>query len=132
MVASGDDAVTAYDALVAPDPAAWLALDEGERTHLVLAYHQREGANASRADAHAVAHTIIETQLAEGLPAARDALARLLSEGLDRHDAVHALAAVLMEHMSNLMNRRVPAGDPNAPYFAALEKLTAATWQRRT
>ena len=55
-------------------------------------------------------------------------LRRLLAEGLDRHEAVHALGSVLMEHFWNLTNKPRDDGDPNAPYLAALDKLTAASW----
>jgi hypothetical protein len=79
---------------------------------------------------HAVAHVIVENQLAEGLPEAKRALGRLLGEGLDRHDAVHAIASVLMEHFWNLTNKPQAPGDPHAPYLAALDKLTAESWRR--
>jgi hypothetical protein len=57
------------------------------------------------------------------------ALRRLLAEGLDRHEAVHALATVLMEHAANHLKDPRAEGDPTAPYFAALERLTAAAFR---
>ncbi len=41
-------------------------------------------------------HVVVENQIAMGdeIPV-RDTLVRLMSEGLDRHDAVHAIATVL-------------------------------------
>jgi hypothetical protein len=46
---------------------------------------------------HGVAHVIVEKQVAMGdPPAAREALARLMGEGLDRHDALHAVGSVVM------------------------------------
>lgn len=70
---------------------------------------------------HALAHVIVENQLAEDLPEARRALERLLGEGLDRHDAIHAIASVLMGHFWNLLKKPQGPGDPNVPYLAALE-----------
>jgi hypothetical protein len=104
-------------------------LDEGERLEMVREYHQRRRIKLPNLDAHAVAHAVIENQLAEGLPPASSALNRLLAEGLDRHDAVHALGSVLMEHLWNLKNKPSSDGDPNAPYLAALGRLTAASWR---
>ena len=57
-------------------------------------------------------------------------LARLMGEGLDRHDAIHAIGAVLIGHMSDLMKAGRAEGDPNLPYFAELERLTAEQWRR--
>jgi hypothetical protein len=35
-----------------------------------------------------------------------------------------------MVHMSNVMSAGPVEGDPNRPYFAELERLTAAEWRR--
>jgi hypothetical protein len=112
-----------------PDPVAWLELDESERLELVREYHRRCRIKLPSLDAHALAHTVIENQLAEGFAPAASALGRLLAEGLDRHEAVHALGSVLTEHIWNLTNKPRGEGDPHAPYLAALEKLTAASWR---
>ena len=120
-----------YDALVAPDPAEWLALDEQERIDAVTDFHHHARVRLPNAKVHAVAHVIVENQIAEGdaLPVGRT-LERLMGEGLDRHDAIHAIGMVLMEHMSDLMNAGDVEGDPNLPYYAELERLTAARWRR--
>jgi hypothetical protein len=57
-------------------------------------------------------------------------LDRLMQEGIDRHEAIHAVATVLAEHMSDLARNSPPQADPNARYFAALEKLTVDTWRQ--
>ena len=79
---------------------------------------------------HAAIHAVVERQLAMALPQVVDALARLAREGLDRHDAIHAIGAVLAEHMRQLMAGEVTVPDPNAIYFAALDGLSAASWRR--
>ena len=119
-----------YDPSKALEAAEWLALDEAERIELVREYHQRNRIKLPNVKAHAVAHAVIENQLAEGLPAAKNALARLLAEGLDRHESVHAMGSVLMAHIWNLTNKPPPEGDPNEPYLAALDALTADSWRR--
>lgn len=119
-----------YDPEHDPDPAQWLAFDEDMRIELVRRYHRKIRAELPSVNAHAVAHAIVENQLAEGLPEARRALERLLGEGLDRHEAIHAIASVLLQHLWNRAHKPQEPGDPNAPYLAALEKLTAESWRR--
>ena len=119
-----------YEPSKKPNTDEWLALDESERIELVRAFHRRQQILVPNLDAHAVVHAIVENQLAEKFPAAEETLARLQSEGLDRHDAVHAIGSVLLEHMQNVMNGFASGGDPNAPYVTALEQLTADTWRR--
>jgi hypothetical protein len=77
---------------------AWRALDESERTRLVVRYHQRQRIRVPNETVHALVHVIVENQVALGdaFPA-KSVLLRLMSEGLDRHDAVHAIGSVLSE-----------------------------------
>jgi hypothetical protein len=71
----------------------------------------------------------VENQLAEGIEAVRETLERLMSEGLDRHEGIHAIGSVLAEHLSNLMRNGPKKGtDTNEPYFRRLRSLTASTW----
>jgi hypothetical protein len=80
---------------------------------------------------HATTHVIVENQVAVGdeVPTRR-VLDRLQTEGLDRHDAIHAIGAVLLRH-----ERAAPRGTPEnadtrAACRAALERLTATRWRR--
>jgi hypothetical protein len=114
-----------YDPEHDPDPAKWLELDEATRIESARRYHRKIRAELPNVVAHAAAHAIVENQLAEGLPEAKRALERLRGDGLDRHDAIHAIASVLMGHLSNLVSKPQGPGDPNAPYLAALDELTA-------
>jgi hypothetical protein len=118
-----------YDPLKPPDPEAWLALDELERVNLVRQYHVRARVKLPNDKVHAVIHATIETQAAMGdeLPV-RKTLARLIEEGLDRHDAIHAVGSVLAHHLFELMHSEDTPEDPNPAYYAALEKLNAEDW----
>jgi hypothetical protein len=129
-----------YDPLIAPDPEDWLATDEQLRIDAVERYHRREGIEAEGAGVHAVIHAVVENQIAEGdqLPVRR-ILLRLMAEGLDRHDAMHAIGSVLAIHLNEQMRavhsqtgspKKQSGSDPNASYFAELEKLTAKRWLR--
>lgn len=118
-----------YDPDFPPDPE-WFTLDEGEQIARIEEYHRRTGIDLPQSTLHAVIHGVIERQLAEDLPPVARAFERLRREGLDRHDTIHALGAVLAEHMRQLMIGELDETNPNASYFAALDRLTAASWQR--
>jgi hypothetical protein len=120
-----------YDPLVAPDPEEWRALDEEERIDMVMDFHRRARIKLPEAQVHAILHSVVENQVAEGdaLPVRRT-LERLMGEGLDRHDAVHAIGAVLIGHMHHLIKAGHVEGDPNLSYYAELERLTADTWRK--
>jgi hypothetical protein len=121
--------VPTYEPSKTPNAEEWLALDESEQITLVQEFHRREGIQLPNPGAHAVVHVIIESQLAEGFSAATATLARLKSEGLDRHEAVHAMGSVLMEHARNLMSGSRSAGDSEELYVNALKELTAESWR---
>jgi hypothetical protein len=120
-----------YDPLVAPDAEEWLALDEQERIDLARDYHRRARIRVPNTKVHATVHAIVETQIALGdeTPARRTAQ-RLMDEGLDRHEAIHAIGWVLIDFMQDLMDTPELGSEPNALYFAALERLTVEDWRR--
>ncbi len=120
--------VKQYDPAVAPSPLEWLALDEQERLLLVQRYHERAKIELPNVKAHAVFHTVVENQLAEGVPEVIETFERLRGEGLERHDVVHAIGSVLAQHMSRLM-REGRSDDPNRAYFRELRRLTASRWR---
>lgn len=116
-----------YDPELGPDPQRWLALGEADRIALVLLAH--EGIDTGEAPrAHAAMHAVIETQLALGdPPGARQGYARLRAEGLTRHDTIHALAAVLSEHLFRALSKHEEL-DVGA-LDASLASVSAAAWR---
>jgi thioesterase domain-containing protein len=120
-----------YNPLEAPSSAEWLEIDESERIALVETHHRRARAVLPNLRAHATFHAIVESQAALGDETpVRRTLARLVEEGADRHEAIHAVAGTLSEHMFDLVRGASPPSDPNAAYFAALEKLTIKSWRK--
>jgi len=118
-----------YNPEQAPDRDEWLALGEAERIELVAAYHKGTREKLPNLRLHAAFHAVVENQLAEGIEAVEETLARLIDEGLDRHSGIHAIGSVLAEHLSNLMREGPTKGtDTNEPYFRRLRSLTASTW----
>jgi hypothetical protein len=125
-------AMKTYDPLKPPDREEWLSMDEQERIDLVESFHRHARIRLPNAKVHAVVHVMVENQFALGdeLPVKRT-VQRLMSEGLDRHDAVHAVGSVLIGHLNDLL--ATPAAeigtDPNPRYYAELERLTAKDWR---
>ena len=118
-----------YDPNKPVDPEEWMALDEGEREYLVEQYHRKKRIKMPNSQMHAAIHVIVENQVALGreIPAQKT-LARLMREGLNRHDAVHAIGSVLAGHMFDLIKQCPSDQDVNAVYYHQLEELTAEGW----
>jgi hypothetical protein len=120
-----------YDPFHDLDPAAWLALDEQARIVAVEQYHRRRKIRLPNATLHATIHTVVENQVALGeqFPA-KATLARLMSEGLDRHEAIHAIGSVLSRRMFNALKGKGSGADLNAQYVEELVQLTAESWRK--
>ncbi len=118
-----------YDPDHAPDPGQWLALDEQLRIQLVEAYHRAARIKLPSLTAHAVFHAMVENQIAEDTESVVRAMARLTTEGLSRHEAIHAVASVLAEHIHDLFSAKADPGNSASAYHAAVECLTAKGWR---
>lgn len=116
-----------YEPEVAPDPVRWLALGESERIRLVAAFHHHCGADVPNIDGHCSAHVAVENQLALGEPAIlRPVLDAMLRAGLTRHDALHAVAAVLMTTLKSALAEPGRMSRFNEEYAARLAELGRA------
>jgi hypothetical protein len=121
-----------YDPEIGPVPEEWLRVGEDERVDLIEQYHRdaRIPLPKSARHMHATIHAIVENQLAlEDQTIVRVTLNRLMNEGLARHDAVHAVGSVLVEHIYDMLHAESAKPDPHASYYAALEQLTAQKWR---
>ncbi len=120
-----------YDPLIPPDGKQWLATDETAKIRAVMQYHKRAHVEMPNERLHAVAHVTVENQAAMDDTPVPEALDRLMGEGLDRHEAIHAVASVLMGYIWQVLSdKKVPGEDPNAVYFAAVRALTAEKWRK--
>ena len=124
--------MTHYDPEVQPTPAEWLALDEQLRIELVEKHHRAARETLPNVKAHAAFHAIVENQIAEGLESVVRAMARLMKQGLSRHDALHAVGSVVAEHFFEAMNSKDKdfSNTAQARYNAAVERLSADEWKR--
>lgn len=119
-----------YDAMRHPAPQQWLAHSEAERIEAVETYHRNHRLNVPKLHLHATFHVVVENQVALGDDTpVQQALVRLMEEGLDRHDAVHAIGSVLASHVYDLLKTPELQTDPNAAYYSELNQLTAVSWR---
>jgi hypothetical protein len=93
----------------------------------VLRYHKGMGLKGNPAQLHAIVHTAVENQLADGHEGARRTLDRLVAEGLTRHEAIHALCMPFSEQMLATLKHGLPFNA--AEYEHALDRLTAQSWK---
>ena len=122
-----------YEANEQPDSETWLELDESERIDLVIDYHRRTRVKLETPELHAMTHVVVENQVALGeatpVPSTLD---RLMGEGLDRHEALHAIGSILMSIVFDAVHKDDNGDDINARYSRELAKLTAAEWQSQS
>jgi hypothetical protein len=119
-----------YEANDQPHSATWLELDENERVDAVMEYHRRAKVELENLKLHAMTHVVVENQVALGeatpVPAT---LNRLMQEGLDRHEAIHAIGSILISIVFDVFQEPAVGGDINARYSRELDTLTAAGWR---
>ncbi len=95
-----------YDPLNAPDPDEWQSMDEDERITLVMEHHREAGVELPNEQLHAVVHVVVENKIALGDEmSAQATLERLMREGLDRHETIHAVGSVLVDFVQALIRR---------------------------
>jgi hypothetical protein len=106
----------------------WNELSEEERLDLIIDHHRRKRVRLPNARMHTLAHLIVENQalLGEETPV-RATLDRLIGEGLDRHEAVHAVGMVLLGLMWEVCTDRLQT-NPATKYYQELQELSAEKW----
>lgn len=123
--------MTKYDPEVDQQADKWLATDEADRIAAVEVYHRRQRIRLPDPTLHATVHTVVENQLALGLQAVVEALARLRTEGLTRHEAVHAIGTVLVEHIRDGLETPARSkSESDTPYLDRVKQLMAEQWRQ--
>jgi uncharacterized protein len=118
-----------YNADIAPDPHAWLETDEADRLIAIEAFHARVRDRSPSPRLHALIHLVVENQLVmPDQEDVRETFARLRNEGLDRHEALHALGSVLAEQLLDIAKGTPRTSEATAQYHAQLTALSAAHW----
>ncbi len=120
-----------YDPTLNIKSEDWLAVDESERIVLVERYHRKMKDLAENPRLHAIVHVVVENQLAmpEG-KVARKTMARLVSDNVSRHSAIHAIGSVVATLLFDIAKHTEGKQRFNsAAYELALEKLKASDWR---
>ena len=124
-------AMEAYDPLNAPDPDEWLSMDEHERINLVIEHHRQVSVELPNEQLHAVIHVVVENQIALSDEISTQAtMERLMCEGLDRHDAIHAVGSVIVDFVREPLGDDDAVPSANERFCEELNKLTAAEWRK--
>jgi len=93
-------------------------------------FHERVDESLTAIQAHAVIHVIVENQLALGMQDVAETLSRLVAQGLDRHEAVHAIGTLVTEDAFSLIRSESNEEWDQKRYQNRLEKLTAKRWRK--
>ncbi|MGD9171738.1 MAG: DUF1841 family protein [Candidatus Thiodiazotropha sp.] len=121
-----------YDPSIAPVSEEWLALPEDERIELVRSFHdkhEKELLEEGQREAHAGIHVAVENQIAMAYEPVPATIARLIRQGLSRHEAIHAVGAVLSDQLWSFQKQQKAKWEIG-PYRRKLEKLTAKRWRK--
>ncbi|MGE0417002.1 MAG: DUF1841 family protein [Acetobacteraceae bacterium] len=124
--------IDSYDPLQPPDPAVWQEASSEDRIRVVRAYHEAAGMSGSALTVHGGLHVTVENQIAlNDPPIVAVKVQQLMAQGLDRHQALHAVASVLIDHMRRMTapGRRPMEREALAEaYIGAVRRLNARKW----
>jgi hypothetical protein len=111
------------------DAENWLALDEAIRIELVHDFHSELDLEmpADALSVHSSIHVIVENQLAMGVDLISETIAKLTRQGLNRHEAIHAIGAIISEDIFDIMKGNTEEFSP-IKYRRKLDKITAKRW----
>jgi len=119
-----------YKVSITPNPEEWLSLGEAERIDLVVDFIEKneKDIETPAIKIHASIHVIVENQIAMESEPTPETYARLRKQGLNRHDTIHAIGAVIAEDMFDIMKGN--KDQIMSKYKDRLEKLTAKRWKK--
>ena len=112
------------------DAEDWLEVDEDTHLREIVEFHQglTEAEPESGWVLHSTLHCVVENQIALGTENVGETLAKLQRQGLSRHEAIHAIGAVVGEDLFEMSSdKRVWDG---TKYRRRLEKLSAKRWRK--
>jgi len=120
-----------YNPAESIDSVGWLDLGEAERIELVRAFHEdlEDEMPDDALSIHASVHVVVENQIAMGVELVPETLAKLTRQGLDRHEAIHAIGAIVAEDIFGIVNGNSQEFSPKK-YRRKLEKITAKRWRK--
>jgi hypothetical protein len=120
-----------YDPDIGPDLDEWQTLDESEQINLVQDFHIEANEEIPEGGAmlHASIHVVVENQIAIGTEPVPATVKKLTRQGLTRHEAIHAVGAIICENLFDIVQGNDNQWNPKQ-YRRRLEKLTAKRWKK--
>jgi len=120
-----------YDPDNSIEASEWLALDEAKQIELVKEFHSELELDmpTDALSVHSSIHVIVENQLAMEVDFIPETIAKLTRQGLDRHEAIHAIGAIISEDIFDVLKGNIEEFSP-AKYRRKLEKITAKRWRK--
>jgi len=122
-----------YNPLVEPNKDKWLASSEFDRVDSVREFHENSEDDEFEEDGalsiHSTLHVIVENQLAMGVDLIPETVAKLTRQGLDRHEAIHAIGAVISKDIFDIVSGEKTEFSPKK-YRKKLDKITAKRWKK--
>jgi hypothetical protein len=111
------------------DSKNWLALDEVNRIELVHDFHSKLDLELAveALNVHSTIHVLVENQLAMGVEFIPETIAKFIRQGLNRHEAIHAIGAIISEDIFDLLKGSAEEFSQKK-YRKKLEKITAKKW----
>ena len=121
--------ISDYDPEVEPEPKLWLEAEESERADAVLDYREANETDLSNVLLHGHFHAVVETQVAmdDEIPVA-ETFRRLMTDGLSRHETIHAVGWVLSQHIFDAVHNSTDGVELDMQYYEKLRKFTVAQW----
>jgi len=118
-----------YDPTNSINAPEWLELEEAEQIELVRDFHSELNLDMpiEALTVHSSIHVIVENQLAMRVDLIPETIAKLTRQGLDRHEAIHAIGAIISEDIFDVIRGNIEEFSP-AKYRRKLEKITAKRW----
>ena len=110
----------------------WLDLDDEERRRLVSNFHESSGEEFQDDGAltmHSYMHVFVENQIATNVDLVPETVTKLVRQGLSRHEALHAISAIIVEDIFDMSKGTKSEFCPKK-YRRKLEKITAKRWRK--
>ena len=120
-----------YNPNIQIDKQQWLEMDEAQRIAIVETFHAQndEDLEEEAKTLHASFHVIVENQIAQNVTIVEQTIAKLIRQGIDRHEAIHAISAIMSE---DILNAARGEGEEFTikKFRKKFEKITAKRWRK--
>ena len=110
----------------------WLTLDDSQKVKIVSDFHEsikEEFSDDGAFAMHSHMHVIVENQIAGNVELVPETVDKLMRQGLSRHEAIHAVSAILAEDIFDMLQGKVEEFSLKK-YRRKLEKITAKKWRK--